>query len=138
MSLTHFRVGSSALGEREDVYVHLYDTPEEMATAAVAFNGYAEGREQAALGVTQAWTDQDDRTTAVVIRLCREHLGTQVISHEMHHAATALYGAHVGDRISRRAHLNHWNEPFAHLYSDLLRGLVDRLHALGCYDRSAR
>lgn len=61
----------------------------------------------------------------------------EVHSHEMHHAVTALYGAHVPDRLSRRAHLNHYNEPFAYLYSDLLARLVDRLHALGYYDDGA-
>ena len=47
--------------------------------------------------------------------------------------ATQAAGAHTPDRVNRRAHLNHHNEPFAHLYSDLLARLVDRLYALGYY-----
>lgn len=129
--MQRFRVASSALGERETVYVHVYDTLDEMRAAGLAFNG---NDQTGALGITQAWTDENGRTQAVVVRLARDHLGTEVSCHEMHHAATALYGAHVGDRISRRAHLNHWNEPMAHLYSDLYASLVRQLYAHGYYD----
>ena len=128
--MIHFRVGSSALGEREHVYVHVYDTRAEMVAAGEVFSG---NDLTGSAGLTQAWTDEDERTVAVVVRLARDHLGSQVTSHEIHHAATALYGAHVGDRISRRAHLNHYNEPFAHLFSDLYHGLVTHLYALGLY-----
>ena len=130
--MQRLRVASTALGEREVVHVHIYDTVEAMRAAGEAFNGndLAEAR-----GVTQAWTDDNDRTAAVVVRLARGHLGTTVTSHEVHHAATALYGAHVADRPSRRAHLNHYNEPFAHLYSDLYGRLIEHLYSLGYYDK---
>lgn len=130
--MQRLRVASRALGERETVYVHVYDTISDMRAAGMAFNG---NDQTDALGITQAWTDDNDRTTAVVVRLARGHLGTTVTSHEMHHAATALYGAHVADRPSRRAHLNHWNEPFAHLYSDLYGRLIEHLYSLGYYDK---
>lgn len=71
-----------------------------------------------------------------IIRLVKGRLSTQVVSHEMHHAATALYGASLPDDAQLADHLTHHNEPFAHLYSDLLRALVDRLYALGYYDRT--
>lgn len=125
------RVSSAALGERVSVTTYVYDTLTEMRAAASAYNGNDVAE---ALAVTQARTDQHGRTGSVLIRLVRGHLGTQIVSHEMHHAATALYGSVVADRISRRAHLNHYNEPFAHLYSDLLARLVDRLYALGYYE----
>lgn len=128
--MIHFRVASSALGERETVYVHLYDDLDSMRRASTDFNG---NDNSGALAVTQGWADQNGRMTYPLIRLVRGYVGTEIVSHEMHHAATALYGAHVGDRISRRAHLTHHNEPFAHLYSDLLSRLVDRLYAEGCY-----
>ena len=106
------------------VYVHVYDTLAGMRAAADAFNGTDN---EGALGVTQAWTDEDERAVFVLVRLVEGHLTPEVVAHEMHHAATALYGAHVGDRISRRAHLTHGNEPFAHLFSDLYAHLVERL-----------
>lgn len=124
-------VSSRALGPRLTVKVKVYDTVEELQAAAQAFNG---NNQDGSIGSTQAWTDENGRAGSVTVRLCRPHLGTRVVSHEMHHAATALYGAHVGDRISSRAHLNHYNEPFAHLFSDLLHRLVNRLYALGYYD----
>lgn len=135
MSLHHFRVASNALGEREVVYVHVYDSADEMRAAGTAFNGSDHAD---SLGMTQAWADDETgRAVFVIVRLARGHLGTQVVGHEMHHAATALYGAHVGDRISRRAHLNHHNEPMAHLFSDLLGAVVEHLYAAGYYDQDA-
>lgn len=130
-TMRHVTVASGALGEREEVHVHIYETLSDMRSAAHAFNGSDVSE---ALGVTQIYSDENDRAAFVVVRIVRDHLGTEIVSHEMHHAATALYGAHVGDRISRRAHLNHHNEPFAHLFSDLLSCLVRRLYRLGYYD----
>lgn len=131
MTFRRLRVTSTALGERESVYVHIYDTLDEMRAAGEAFNG---NDQTGARGITQAWTDSNDRAVAVVVRLTRGHLGTTVTSHEIHHAATALYGAHVADRPSRRAHLNHYNEPMAYLFSDLYGRLIEQLHRLGYYD----
>ena len=117
------RVASSALGEREVVYVHVYDTLEEMRAAAEAWHPEVPSQD-GAFGITQACLDEDGRATVVVVRLAQGWLTPEIVAHEMHHAATALYGAHAGDRISRRAHLNHHNEPMAHLFSDLYGNLV--------------
>lgn len=135
MYVARHRVASSALGEREEVHVLLYSNPDDLRRAAEHFNGNSN---DGAVGLTQAWADDlTDRTTAVIVRLARGHLGTRVVGHELHHATTALYGAHVGDRISRRAHLNHYNEPFAHLYSDMLGQVVDWLYSIGEYNSTA-
>lgn len=128
-------VSARIAGDRETVRVIVYDTRDEMIAAAQRYNGNT--LEPDCIGVTQARVDEHDRTVGAIVRLWREQLGARVVSHEMHHAVTALYGAHVPDRLSRRAHLNHYNEPFAYLYSDLLARLVDRLHALGYYDDGA-
>jgi hypothetical protein len=125
------RVSSRALGERVFVRVLVYDTLEEMRAAAWRYNGNDVSE---AAAVTQALVDQDGRAGMVTVRLARDRLGCTVVAHEMHHAATALYGAHVGDRVSRLAHLNHFNEPFAYLFSDLYGALVRRLYALGYYE----
>lgn len=124
------RVSSRALGQRRWVRVVIYDTLAELQAAGQAYNG--EDLSGAA-GLTQSWGDAEGRSLGIIVRLARGRLGTQVVSHEIHHAATAIYGSTVGDRISRQAHLNHYNEPFAHLYSDLLSRLVDRLYELGYY-----
>lgn len=131
MSERVITVSSRALGCREKVSVHVYETVEQLRRAATAYNGTDN---HGTLGVTQVscWA-KDGRLRSVIIRLARGHLSTQIVGHEMHHAATAIYGDHVGGRVSSKTHLTHHNEPFAHLFSDLLCKLVDRLYALGYY-----
>lgn len=126
-------VSSRALGPRLSVTVKVYDTLDEMRAAGTAYNGTPLDD---AVGLTQVSADQTGRAHTVIVRLARGHLGTQVVVHELHHASAALYGATVGDRIASRAHLNHYNEPHAHLHSDLVHRLVDRLYALGYYPSS--
>lgn len=120
-------VSSRALGPLLRVDCYVYETSENLRAAGQRWNGAR--LEGDTLGVCQAVTDDAGRTVSVLIRLARGHLSTHVVSHEMHHAATALYGAHCGDDPS----LTHHNEPFAYPYSDLLGDLVDRLYALGYY-----
>jgi hypothetical protein len=69
-----------------------------------------------------------------IIRLHRGRLGTSVVSHEMHHATCALFAQGLKEGTPASRVLTHFNEPFAHLYSDLLAGLVDGLYAGGFYD----
>lgn len=131
---TRIIVTSWALGEPTRVHVVIHHTLDAMRRAADAFAG-TPGQHAEALGVTHAWTDDTGRAGKVLVRLVCDYLGTRIVSHEMHHATTALYGARLGERISRAAHLNHHNEEFAYLYSDLLGDLVERLHARGYYDQ---
>lgn len=130
MSRRRIVVSSRALGPRLRVTVNVYDTAAEMRAAGEAHNGTPVPD---ALGLTQVTCDENGRTMTVMVRLVRGHLNTEIVVHEMHHASTAWYGALVGDRVSRVVHLNHFNEPFAHLHSDLTVRLVNRLYALGYY-----
>lgn len=111
----HFRIASSALGHRESVAVHIYDTLEQLRAAARAWHP-GEDFDRAAGVVQSVWTD-DGRVRPAVVRLTLEALQPAVICHELHHVATALYGLHVGDGTPD---LGPANEPFAHLFSDLL------------------
>lgn len=130
------RVSSRALGPKLTVTVLVYDDLADMQRAASAWNG--EDQSEAAAVCHYSSSIKTNRVVSVLVRLARSRLGTEVVVHEMHHASTALYGAHVrGERISRLAHLNNHNEPFAYLHSDLVRGLVDRLYALGYYGTTA-
>lgn len=124
------RVSSTALGPRETVTVIVYPNTESLIAAADAYNG---ADHEGCFGVTQAQVDDNGRATRVIVRLSAQHLSVTVVSHELHHAATAIYGAHAANRVSRAAHLTHHNEPFAYLFSDLLGCLVSRLYALGYY-----
>lgn len=117
--------------------VWVYPTREAMIAAASRYNGSEHPPDTG--GITQATTYTDERVHSVLIRLYEGNLGTEVVCHEMHHAVTAIYGASIeGEQINPREHLNHWNEPFAYLYSDLLSRLVRRLYALGYYYDSER
>ena len=125
------RVSSRALGEQRRVIVRVYDTLDEMRAAGSRFNGNPLDN---AVGITQAYCDPDGRVTVPIIRLSRGRLGTQIVSHEMHHAAAAIYGSTLPDDAPASDALTHCNEPFAHLFSDLLRRLVDSLYRFGYYD----
>ncbi len=124
------RIRVSTYGHGVTVWV--YPTREAMIAAAHRYNGLEHDDDTG--GVTQCTTDNEGRVGSVLIRLHEGNLGTEVVCHEMHHAATALYGATLDDQIDRREVMNHYNEPFAYLYSDLLSRLVRRLYALGYYD----
>ena len=126
------RLTSRALGDPVSVRVYVYDDLEHLRRDACAFSG--DQANANALGVTHAWTDEEQRAALCTIRLWRERIGTEVVVHEMHHASTALYGATLPDTVDRLEVLNHVNEPFAYLHGELVRKLVDRLYALGYYD----
>ena len=130
VSARSITVSSRALGPRLKVRVIVYDTQADMIRAGERYNGTDL---TGSIGVTQARVDDRGRAVGVIVRLWRDRLGTVVVSHEMHHATTALYAATLPDRIQTRSVMHHHNEPFAYLYSDLLGRLVQRLHALGYY-----
>lgn len=98
MTSRRIRVSSRALGESRRVIVHVYDSVSEMRQAARSFNGLDTPD---AVGVTQAYCTSDGLVTVPVIRLARDHLGTQIVSHEVHHAAAAIYGSTLGGEPAR-------------------------------------
>lgn len=137
------RVSSRATGERRHVRVYIYDTIEEMDTAAHRFNGAeTDGHTR---GWTQAFTvhtihpdgTMTEKQSVLVVRLQKDHLGTQVVVHEINHAATAIYGSTLDDDVKAVDVLHNANETLAHLQSDLTRALVDRLYELGYYDKAS-
>lgn len=133
MTSRAIKLSSRALGKRDHLTVRIYDTVEELRTAATRFNGHTSDEDNATLGVTQLARNEDWSRVWVTVRLARGYLSTQIVAHELHHATAAIYGASLGKRIDTRAHLNHHNEPFAHLFSDFMHHLVDRMYALGYY-----
>ena len=127
------RITSHALGVPSRVRVYVYDDPDRMRRDAANFSGDQSNLEPSIRGVTHAWTDDQDRAGLVTMRLWRGALGTEVITHEMHHATTALYGATLPDVIDRAEHYTHHNEPHAYLHGEMASRLVNRLYALGYY-----
>ena len=125
----HITIESEALGVPRAMIVTVYDTLRGLRCAATKFNHV--GGHSTTFGVTQLWSYDDEPTNVVpVVRLCRDYLGSRIVSHEVHHAATAIYGAFIGTSDPR---LTHYNEPFAYLYSDLFAKLVDTLYEMGAY-----
>lgn len=111
------RLASHATGEERVAWVYVYPSPWHVVAAAHRFNGST--FEPDTLAVTQAWADESGRVTEPIIRLPATRLGSQILSHEIAHAATAIYGS-----SSINEPLDHANEPLAHLVSDLFVDLV--------------
>jgi len=121
------RISSRALGNRQVVRVWIYDTLDEMRAACTRFNG---SDMSDAVGATQARVNNDYTAVRPIVRLARDWLGSQVVSHELHHAVTAIWGAHVRAADSD-PDLHHHNEPFAHLYSDMFSALAKAMFRHG-------
>jgi len=131
MASRRIRLSSRALGDLRRCIVHVYDTADEMCAAGTRFNG---NDLTGSAGITQSYLGENDRTITPIVRLARGRLGIRVISHEMHHAATAIYGSTVPDDALASDVLTHHDEPFAYLYSDLLAHLVVSLYRFGYYE----
>lgn len=137
------RVQSSALGFPARVDVYVYPTLEAMRTAAKRYSPTETFDD--AYGVTHCTTiqrihpDQNAGpiTARPIIRLHAGNLGTEAVAHEMIHAATAIYGAHLDPDTPARDVLHNHDEPFAYLYGELLRRLVNRLYHHGYYTKEA-
>lgn len=124
------RISSRATGERRHVRVYIYPTLDDMRAASDRFNG---NDHSTAGGTTQAYLDDDGRTSVPIIRLAATHLGSTIVCHEVHHAATGIYGSTLGPDAQLGEVLFFNNEPFAYLYSDLFAGLVSALWRHGYY-----
>lgn len=127
--MTRFYVKSAALGDEAVVEVNVYKSRKAMKKAAKKFYDYKPSR-----GVEGLCQTYDiDGTIYPIVRLHRKNLRSMVVSHELHHAATAIYGNHLTPGRKVKKVLHHANEPFAYLYSDLFSMTVDLLHAHGYY-----
>ncbi|WP_427017860.1 hypothetical protein ACQCSX_04395 [Pseudarthrobacter sp. P1] len=114
--MRHFTIAARTNDKRVVIAVHVYETREQMLTAAQAFNG--DVLSPTTEGVTQAFHDYWQ--PQAVIRYCYPHLHTHVLLHELVHAAQVAY-RWTSPTIGKPAteHFTHYNEDFAHLVSDL-------------------
>lgn len=130
---------SEALGEKNTVLVKVYPTLRGMRVASTKFHpDNKKGSSAEAVGVCQLIQIKNSHEVVPVIRLTRGHLGPSVVSHEVHHAATGIYGSWLTSQdpnlpLQLALFLNHYNEKFAYLYSDLFGALVSALYCTGCY-----
>ncbi|GAA2577429.1 hypothetical protein [Microbacterium binotii] len=136
------RVSTRRTGVRETVRVLVYDELAEMRAAAARFTGNDPGEWAGVMGVCQTYKvegvvdgDWVTKRQPLIVRLWRGALGSRVVTHEMSHAATELYGRTVDPEAPVGEHLHNANEVLAHLHSDITYKLVDLLYAYGYYDR---
>lgn len=145
-----FKVSTRHSGLRRFVTVTVYDEIDDLRREADRYTvwtgTYREGQFQNALGVTQSFEsfvigegDAPPRRGAagVHIRLWRERLGTSVVTHEVCHAAAAIYGQ---DCLETRGPIHdnmEAEEVFSYLVGDLSARIVNRLYHYGYYEETA-
>lgn len=114
------RVATSVTGHRREVDVWVYDTQTEMLAAAAAFDPRDSDWSEETHGCCQyfPYLDQDERALMAVVRLHRGHLYSDVIAHEMLHAAAHFcaidHGNENGDYVTSGS-----DERIAHAFSEL-------------------
>lgn len=142
MPATRIRVSTRRTGARRVADVYVYDTAAELQAAARRFSPGAPDGFANTLGVCHyvgrytigADGSEQDMPGRLIVRLVRGHLGTEVVTHEMTHAAVAIYGESLPRDTLAVDVLVADNEVIAHLVSDLTRRLVDQLYARGLYE----
>lgn len=133
-------------GRRRFVCVTVYDEIEALRTAASRYSKwtgvYREGEFDAAYGVTHSFRNVPDeegrikahrRPTAAHIRLCRGYLSAAIVTHEVCHAATAIYEQDCLDEQGSVHDSVNAEETLCYLVGDLSARIVNRLYFYGYY-----
>lgn len=116
------RVATSRLGVRHVIHLHMFATQRDMLTAA----GHNPDTDEAE-AVTAAWIDDERQIDRLVVFMSEEHSYNVVVSHEMLHCATALYGATLPPDAHAIDHLTHYNETLTHLHTELYVHALEQL-----------
>lgn len=124
-ALHRIRLTTRETGTQRHAWALIYRTAADMRRAAHRFNGNDHER---SVAVTQAYVDAHGVLTVPVMRFHQGRLGTQVLSHEVSHTATGIYGSVIPNMAPAHEELTHYNETLAHLHSDLLAKLVNALY----------
>lgn len=112
------------------IQVLLYEHQAQMLDAANRYNG--NDLDPQCRGVTQLM-QFDSAPSFAIVRLYRDYATPTVVLHELHHAVTALYGETVPSDAPMSDILTHFNEPFAHAYSDVVESVSSWLARLGVW-----
>lgn len=126
-----FRVSTHASGTLRRVSVQVYEDVEELRAAATRYIGAEPLYFAESLGVCHAYREAG--TTAALIRLWRQRLGTSIIVHEVTHAAMGIYRMDwLPEHGDLEADLEN-EEALCYLVGNLTARIVDRLHHYGMY-----
>lgn len=129
-------------GHATKIHLFVYDTLEEMWQAADSSLGTKENwqtDEGKTLAITQSGDiydfDDDGNETYnrsfFYVRFCKDHIGTEIVSHECAHLALRIFEHWFGKRASVRMKDE---EPFAHLLSYTMASIVDKFYEKGYYE----
>lgn len=143
-----FRVSTRHSGLRRFVRVTVYDTVDELRHAADNYSRrlgtYVTGEFDGAHGVTHSFqrilidSEGEEQapgaSTAAHIRLHRAALGTSVVTHEVAHAALAVYDQDCLKEMGPVHQDMKQEEILCYLVGDLSARIVNRLYAYGCYE----
>lgn len=142
-----FRVTTRHSGRKRAVTVKVYDQLDDMRTAADRYarrNGTSEpGKFGDAHGITHAFQMmsigpdgevESASEAAALVRLWRHRLGTGVVTHEVGHAAAAIYEQDwLPEHGPIHDSLNN-EEVFCYLIGDLASRIVKQLYRHGMYE----
>lgn len=145
-----FTVIGAIGGKRWRVRVVLHETVAELQRAGERYKGMPRGEFANAGGVSQPQTrlkavggEWVEGPGAGVVRLARENLTAEVVTHEMVHMGLALYrwswapGLNGGPDVDARGHLALAEmaneETLAYLIGEMTQQAVDKLYALGAW-----
>lgn len=123
------------------IYVFVYDTLDEMYDAINRNIGYQEewkNENGKTLAITQSGAiydvNDDDSETYnshyFYVRFVKDHIGTEVVTHESAHLALRVWEMWFGKRSVRMKN----EEPFTHLLSYIASSIVDKFYEKGYYD----
>ena len=140
MTVRHWTVTTHHTGKPREVDFHLYDKTSQLRAAASRHSNAIEPNPTdhthtaavchtfARIHIAADGTETDD-PKAAIIRFSREKLNAEVISHEVAHAASWLYGLDlIGPGDLAADHFTGNNEPFAYLAGDLFAAIWPMLY----------
>lgn len=129
-------------GPKRYIRIAIHDTTAELQRAATRYRGgdfsNAGGAFHPADTVITtwpdgSWADTADRHWAGLLRLSRELLSTEVVTHECIHAAAAIYRMDVMTTINLGNGCRHREETFAYIAGHLTARVCNALHDVGAW-----
>lgn len=124
-----FQVTTNHLSLPCRVYVHIYDTVEEMRAACLRYNDEFQDLSDT-YGVCHRRTVVDSKTHEdvrheAIVRLAAPNTPTGIVAHELTHAAAYFYMQEY--RLNKRTKIDD-EEVLCHLVGDLVHKVTDKLY----------
>lgn len=131
-------------GQRRYIRIVIHDTIGDLQRAANRYRPASDGYRNAAgcfhpapdreRYVNGEWVLVTHPNWAGVLRLARGHIATEVVVHEMVHAASAIYRMDVAVRINLGNGCGPREETLAYIIGDITTQAVNVLHDAGAFE----